>query len=47
VVAIPGSRSPEHIVENTDAAHVVLHQDTIAAIDEALARFEVSGGTML
>ncbi|WP_262380051.1 aldo/keto reductase [Nonomuraea sp. PA05] len=47
VVAIPGSRTPSHIVENLAAADVTLHPDTLARLDEALARFEVSGGTLL
>ncbi|UBU12737.1 aldo/keto reductase [Nonomuraea gerenzanensis] len=47
VVAIPGSRTPAHIEENLAAADVTLHADTLARIDEALATFEVSGGTLL
>ncbi|MGI5273225.1 aldo/keto reductase [Nonomuraea sp. CA-218870] len=47
VVAIPGSRSPAHIAENADAAGITLHPDTLARLDEALARFEVMGGTIL
>ncbi|GAA2209745.1 aldo/keto reductase [Nonomuraea monospora] len=47
VVAIPGSRTPSHIVENLAAADLTLHPDTLARLDEALARFEVSGGTLL
>ncbi|MGH4015007.1 MAG: aldo/keto reductase [Pseudonocardiaceae bacterium] len=43
VVPIPGSRTPAHIAENTDAARVVLHPDTLAQIDEALARFDPTG----
>lgn len=47
VAAIPGSRTPAHIVENADAADITLHPDTLARIDEALSRFEVTGGTLL
>ncbi|NUR84714.1 MAG: aldo/keto reductase [Nonomuraea sp.] len=47
VTAIPGSRTPEHIRENLAAADLVLHADTLARIDEALGRFEASGGTLL
>ncbi|NRQ37255.1 aldo/keto reductase [Nonomuraea sp. NN258] len=47
VTAIPGSRTPAHIAENLAAADITLHPDTLARIDEALARFEVSGGTLL
>lgn len=47
VVAIPGSRTPDHIRENAEAADVILHPDTLATLDEALSRFEVTGGTLL
>ncbi|PZG13951.1 aldo/keto reductase [Nonomuraea aridisoli] len=47
VVAIPGSRTPAHIEENTAAADLTLHPDTLARVDEALSAFEVSGGTLL
>ncbi|NUP67533.1 MAG: aldo/keto reductase [Nonomuraea sp.] len=47
VVAIPGSRTPAHIEENLAAADLTLHADTLARIDEALTRFEVTGGTLL
>ncbi|WP_188194285.1 aldo/keto reductase [Nonomuraea sp. SYSU D8015] len=47
VVAIPGSRTPSHIQENLSAADLTLHPDTLARIDEALAKFEVTGGTLL
>ncbi|GAB2948395.1 aldo/keto reductase [Nonomuraea fastidiosa] len=47
VVPIPGSRTPAHIEENLAAADITLHPDTLARIDEALSRFEVSGGTLL
>ncbi|GAA3648474.1 aldo/keto reductase [Nonomuraea antimicrobica] len=47
VVTIPGSRTPSHIEENLAAADLTLHSDTLARIDEALSRFEVSGGTLL
>jgi aryl-alcohol dehydrogenase-like predicted oxidoreductase len=47
VVAIPGSRTPAHIEENLAAADLTLHPDTLARVDEALARFEVTGGTLL
>lgn len=47
VVAIPGSRTPAHIAENTAAADIKLHPDTLARIDQALSKLEVSGGTLL
>ncbi|TMR90290.1 aldo/keto reductase [Nonomuraea basaltis] len=47
VVTIPGSRTPSHISENLAAADLTLHPDTLARIDEALATFEVTGGTLL
>ncbi|MGN9843546.1 aldo/keto reductase [Nonomuraea sp. H19] len=47
VVAIPGSRTPSHIEENLAAADLTLHPDTLARIDEALNKFEVTGGTLL
>ncbi|NJP93723.1 aldo/keto reductase [Nonomuraea sp. FMUSA5-5] len=47
VVTIPGSRTPAHIEENLAAADLTLHPDTLARLDEALAKFEVSGGTLL
>ncbi|WP_327587730.1 aldo/keto reductase [Nonomuraea sp. NBC_00507] len=47
VATIPGSRTPSHIEENLSAADLTLHPDTLARIDEALATFEVTGGTLL
>nr|BFE85668.1 hypothetical protein GCM10020093_082690 [Planobispora longispora] len=47
VVAIPGSRTPAHIEENAAAADLTLHPDTLARIGRALAKFEVTGGTLL
>ncbi|WP_119729598.1 aldo/keto reductase [Thermomonospora amylolytica] len=47
VVPIPGSRTPAHIEENLQAAHIGLHPDTLARIDEVLARLEPAGGTLL
>jgi aryl-alcohol dehydrogenase-like predicted oxidoreductase len=47
VATIPGSRTPSHIEENLAAAGLTLHADTLARIDEALAKFEVTGGTLL
>lgn len=47
VVPIPGSRTPAHIRENLDAARVVLHQDTLRRIDQALSSLDVLGGTLL
>ncbi|MFB4271156.1 aldo/keto reductase [Nonomuraea sp. GTA35] len=47
VVAIPGSRTPAHIEENLAAADLTLHPDTLTRLDEALGKFEVSGGTLL
>ncbi len=47
VVPIPGSRTPEHVFENSAAAQVVLHPDSLRRVDEALAEFDVAGGTLL
>jgi aryl-alcohol dehydrogenase-like predicted oxidoreductase len=47
VATIPGSRTPSHIEENLAAADLTLHPDTLARIDEALTKFEVTGGTLL
>ncbi|GAA5058209.1 aryl-alcohol dehydrogenase-like predicted oxidoreductase [Thermocatellispora tengchongensis] len=47
VVAIPGSRTPAHIEENAAAAGFTLHPDTLARIERALEKFDVSGGTLL
>ncbi|MGW0192569.1 aldo/keto reductase [Nonomuraea sp. NPDC003201] len=47
VVTIPGSRTPAHIEENLAAADLTLHADTLARVEEALAKFEVTGGTLL
>jgi aryl-alcohol dehydrogenase-like predicted oxidoreductase len=46
-VPIPGSRTPAHIVENVESARVVLHGDTLARLDQALAAFRPEGGTLL
>jgi aryl-alcohol dehydrogenase-like predicted oxidoreductase len=47
VVPIPGSRTPAHIIENIDAGRVLLHEDTLARLDQALAAFQPEGGTLL
>ncbi|MFG1707500.1 aldo/keto reductase [Nonomuraea sp. M3C6] len=47
VVTIPGSRTPAHIQENLAAADLTLHADTLARIDEALAKLDVAGATLL
>lgn len=47
VVPIPGSRTPEHIRENLDAARVTLHPDTLHRLDQALATAQPEGGTLL
>ncbi len=47
VVPIPGSRTPAHIAENVESAQVVLHGDTLARVDQALAAFRPEGGTLL
>ncbi|MEU6041580.1 aldo/keto reductase [Actinomadura sp. NPDC047616] len=47
VVPIPGSRTPAHIEENLQAAHIDLHADTLAQLDAALARVTPAGGTLL
>ena len=47
VVPIPGSRTPAHVVENTEAARIVLDVGTLRRVDDALAAFEPEGGTLL
>ena len=47
VVPIPGSRTPAHVVENTAAARIVLDEQTLRRVDDALAAFEPEGGTLL
>jgi aryl-alcohol dehydrogenase-like predicted oxidoreductase len=47
VVPIPGSRTPEHVAENVAAGRVVLDDDTLRRVDDALAAFEPEGGTLL
>ncbi|MEV2269685.1 aldo/keto reductase [Nonomuraea africana] len=47
VVPIPGSRTPAHISENLQTAGIALHADTLKRLDEALASFQVVGGTLL
>jgi aryl-alcohol dehydrogenase-like predicted oxidoreductase len=47
VVPVPGSRTPAHIVENVESARVVLHDDTLARLDQALAAFRPEGSTLL
>jgi aryl-alcohol dehydrogenase-like predicted oxidoreductase len=47
VVPIPGSRTPAHVVENTGAARIVLDEQTLRRVDDALAAFEPEGGTLL
>jgi len=46
-VPIPGSRTPDHIRENLDAARVSLHPDTLRRLDQALAAAQPEGGTLL
>ena len=46
VVPIPGSRTPNHIRENLEAALIELHPDTLARIDQALAVFTPEGATL-
>jgi aryl-alcohol dehydrogenase-like predicted oxidoreductase len=47
VVPIPGSRTPEHVAENVAAGWIVLDDDTLRRVDDALAAFEPEGGTLL
>ncbi len=47
VVPIPGSRTPDHIRENLDAARVSLHPDPLRRLDQALAAAQPEGGTLL
>jgi aryl-alcohol dehydrogenase-like predicted oxidoreductase len=47
VVPIPGSRTPAHVAENAESARIALSPDTLRRIDEALAAFDVVGGTLL
>lgn len=44
---IPGSRTPAHVIENAESARIALPPDTLRHVDEALAAFEVAGGTLL
>jgi aryl-alcohol dehydrogenase-like predicted oxidoreductase len=47
VVPIPGSRTPAHVTENAESARIAVPPDTLRRVDEALAAFEVVGGTLL
>ena len=47
VVPIPGSRTPQHISENLEAALIELHPDTLARVDAALALFTPEGGMLI
>lgn len=47
VVPIPGSRNPVHIVENTEAARIDLHPDTLETIDRLLAGAVPAGSPLL
>lgn len=47
VVPIPGSRTPDHITENLDAARVTLHPDTLHRLQQALTAAQPEGGTLL
>jgi aryl-alcohol dehydrogenase-like predicted oxidoreductase len=46
-VPIPGSRSPEHIRENTAAAQIRLHPDTLDEIARRLSGTDVAGRALL
>lgn len=41
IVPIPGSRKPERLKENFEAANICLSQDEIAVIDEKLNTMEL------
>ena len=43
IVPIPGSRRPERVTENLQAAEVTLTADEVAEIDERSAQFAVAG----
>lgn len=50
IVPIPGSRKPDRLKENSDAANIVLSDCEIAGIDKALDKMEMSavfGGSKL
>jgi hypothetical protein len=44
----PDPRQPDtaHIVENVEAARVLLHDQTLARLDQALAAFQPEGSTL-
>jgi aryl-alcohol dehydrogenase-like predicted oxidoreductase len=46
-VPIPGSRTPSHITENTDAARMDMHPDILTRLDTVLNGISVTGATML
>jgi aryl-alcohol dehydrogenase-like predicted oxidoreductase len=47
VVPIPGSRAPDHIDENIEAACIDLHPDTVAEIDRLVASTVPAGAPLL
>jgi aryl-alcohol dehydrogenase-like predicted oxidoreductase len=47
VVPIPGSRSPDHIDENLEAALIDLHPETLAEVDRLLCRTLPVGASLL
>ncbi|GLZ07492.1 aldo/keto reductase [Actinomadura sp. NBRC 104412] len=47
VVPIPGSRTPAHIDENLQAAHIGLHPDTLERVNAVLSNIQPAGGTLL
>jgi aryl-alcohol dehydrogenase-like predicted oxidoreductase len=47
VVPIPGSRSPDHIDENLEAALIDLHPETLAEVDRLLCRTRPVGASLL
>jgi aryl-alcohol dehydrogenase-like predicted oxidoreductase len=47
VVPIPGSRTPAHIDENSDAARIDLHPDTLDQVDNLLAGTVPAGAALL
>jgi aryl-alcohol dehydrogenase-like predicted oxidoreductase len=46
IVPIPGTRNPDHLIENLGAIDVRLTAEDLRAIDTAVAKIKVHGGRM-
>ena len=46
IVPIPGTRNPDHLIENLGAINVQLTAEDLRAIDTAVAKIKVHGGRM-